>query len=131
MKSKQAALAWARLVKWCRSSSSVSTMAKRLSVTALSRQCATLQVDGRLPADLHPVAERQGRVLTALAAVMDHPGRGPAFQIAISSASSTGSLRLWSAIAQSTIGRENTSSTTAGHYQPSPVATYVMSAVQI
>jgi hypothetical protein len=36
MKSEQAALVWVRVVKWCRSSGSVSNVAKKLSVTALS-----------------------------------------------------------------------------------------------
>jgi hypothetical protein len=52
MKSRQAALAWARVVKWWRSSSSVSNVAKKLSVTALSKQSATLPVKVRMAADL-------------------------------------------------------------------------------
>jgi hypothetical protein len=46
-------LAWARVVKWCRSSSSVSRVAKKLSVTALSKQSATVPVDVRMPAEVH------------------------------------------------------------------------------
>lgn len=43
----------------------------------------------------------------------------------------TSSVRMWAAIAQPTIRRENTSSTTARYSHPSPVGTYVMSAVQV
>ena len=40
------------MVKWCRSSSSVSNVAKKLLVTALSKQSATLPVKARMPAEV-------------------------------------------------------------------------------
>jgi hypothetical protein len=56
------------------------------------------------------------------------PGAGRRFQIAICSASTTSSERMWSAIAQPTIRRLKQSRTTARYSQPWVVRCWVMSA---
>ena len=111
-----------------RSSSSRCMVDQNDSISALSTQEATRPIEPSSPACAQPVAEDPGRVLGCRGrSARSCRARGGGCQRAICRASTTSSVRMWSAIDQPTTRRENTSSTARSRPIPSLVRCSVMS----